>query len=93
MSEENGNGTFIKTPWGSIGGKKTAELITILSLVALGVIGYAFWEHKAEAKTNSETLNAVMKDLAVAVREGNCINSYPEAERESKVEVCKLRSR
>lgn len=92
MSEENG-GTEIKTPWGSISGKKTAELIAILSLCALGVIGYALWEHKAEAKAHGDTLNSVMKDLAVAVREGNCINSYPEAERETKVEVCKLRSR
>lgn len=95
MSElQEGNGNLeVKTPWGSFSGKRTAELIAILSLCILGVLGYAFWEHKLEAKASGDSLTAVMKDLATAIREGNCINSYPEAERESRVQQCKLISR
>lgn len=88
MSDDNG-GTKLKTPWFEINGKKTAEVIAILSLCLLFLLAWVLWEHKADAKSNGDSLNAGMKDMAQAIREGNCINSYPEAERENKVELCK----
>ena len=89
QEEEKNGGLEVKTQWGSVSGKKVAEFITILSLCVMGIIGYAFWEHKLDAKASGESLTATMKDMAQAIREGNCINSYPEAERENKVEFCK----
>ena len=90
MSDDNGSGE-IKTPIGSVSfsGKKTAEFIAILSLCLLFVVAWVMWEHKADAKEHGDSLNAVMKDLAQAVREGNCINAYPEADRENKIDLCR----
>ena len=90
MTEETQSGE-IKTPLGSVSfsGKKTAEVIAILSLCLLFLLAWVLWEHKADAKGHGDSLTSVMKDMAQAIREGNCINSYPEAERESKIEMCK----
>lgn len=87
MNEETG--VEINTPWGSAKGKKTAEVIAIISLCLLCLFAWVLWEHKADAKTQGDTLTTTMKDMAQAIREGNCINSYPEAVRESKIEQCR----
>lgn len=63
--------------------------VCLATLLGVILIGYVVFEHKADARTHGESLTAVMKDMAQAIREGNCINSYPEAERENKIETCK----
>lgn len=94
MSDQNGNGADVdlKVAGQEIRLKNVKSLNTILTLgafVAACFAAYLLFDHKADAKANAETLTAVMKDMAQAIREGNCINSYPEAERETKVELCK----
>ena len=63
MSEENTSGS-ITTPVGSVSfnGKKTAEIITILLLAVLGVVGYALWEHKAEAKEGHSKIERQLEE-------------------------------
>jgi hypothetical protein len=98
MSEEKQNGADVdlKIAGQEVKLKNVKSLNTILTLIAaVGVCfgTYLLVEHKADAKSNGETLTSVMKDMAQAIREGNCINSYPEHERKDNVELCKVRAR
>lgn len=105
MSEEQQNGADVDV---SIAGqqvklkniKSLNTLATVATLVLVCVLGYAFWEHKVDAKAEGLARDSMLttafkeiansqKEMAQAVREGNCINSYPEAERETKVEQCR----
>ena len=95
MSEDN-NSTSLKTKWFEISGKKTAELITVLSLVVTAVIGFAVWEHKAdtrvmasEFKEAQHEVKDVLKEIAVGLRENNCLTTFKEQDREAKSEFCK----
>ena len=99
MSEDNNN-TSLKTKWFEISGKKTAELITVLSLVVTAVIGFAVWEHKsdtrvmaAEFKEAQHDVKDVLKEIAVGLRENNCLTTFKEEAREAKAEFCKRISR
>jgi len=95
MSEENGNGTEIKTPWGSISGKRTAELITIISLSLTGVLAYAFWEHKNDAKTAGSEVVLAIKEFTAAQRDSNkeqritnCLIALEPQERKGALDRC-----
>ena len=78
MSEDNGT-TTIETKWGKISGRKTSELIAVLSLCALAVVGYGFHKHEESTKDdnkqfrevitkNNSDLTGALKDLAVATQ-------------------------
>ena len=77
--------------------KNLNTLVCVLILVILCAAipaGYSmFTAHAADTKDAGRELTAALKDMAQAVREGNCINSHPEAIRESKLESCKRQSR
>ena len=90
MSDDNGSGE-IKTPIGSVSfsGKKTAEVIAILSLCLLFVLAWVLWEHKADAKEQQESLTTVMKEMVSAQREQNCLIAIKQDERENKAEFCR----
>lgn len=98
MSDENTTGADVDV---SIAGqqvklknvKSLNTLATVATLIVVVLIGYVIVEHKADAKSNADSLTFVMKDMAQAIREGNCINSFPEAERENKVQQCKVMAR
>lgn len=98
MKDEHPNGADVdlKIAGQEVRLKNVKSLNTILTLVAAGAtlfVVYLIFEHKADAKSHSDSLTAVMKDMAQAIREGNCLNAYPEAEREAKVEWCKRMAR
>lgn len=80
--------------------KSLNTLATVATLILVCVLGYAFWEHKVDAKADGLARDSALtsafkeiassqKDMAQAVREGNCLNSFKEAERELKVEHCR----
>lgn len=80
MSEDNGN-TTLKTKWFEVSGKKTAELITILSLVVTALIGFAVWEHRNEAKAGQEKIDTAIDGLASSQKFFACIISQPQEKR------------
>lgn len=73
--------------------KSLNTLATVATLIIVVLIAYALWEHKIDARASSVEQQNAFTDMARAIREGNCINSYPEAVRADKVELCKARSR
>lgn len=105
MAEESGNGADVdvsiagqQVKLKNI--KSLNTLATVATLILVCVLGYAFWEHKVDAQAQGMARDSMLttafkeisnsqKEMAQAVREGNCINSFPEAERENKVEHCR----
>lgn len=73
--------------------KSLNTLATVATLIVVVLLAYALWEHKLDARASASEQQSAFKDMAQAIREGNCINSYPEADRADKVELCKARSR
>lgn len=69
--------------------KSLNTLATVATLILVVLLVYAFWEHKIDAQAGGVAQNSALTNLVQAVREGNCINSYPESERENKIEFCK----
>ena len=63
--------TSIQTPLGSVSfnGKRTAEFISILSLCALMIVGYALWEHKTDADNNATDIKILLKEVSNANRD------------------------
>lgn len=97
MAEEtNGADVDVSIAGQQVKLKNVKSLNTILTLVAAGAalfVVYLVIEHKADAKTQSDSQISVMKDMAQSIREGNCLNAHPEAVRETKVEQCKRLAR
>ena len=92
MSEENGNTEGgIKTPLGELSfkGKRTAEFITILSLLLLAVLATLYWTHEktSERQTNEfivalRELSEVGREQARSQRMTSCLLSLPQEKRE-----------
>ena len=59
-----------------------ATVATLIILCTAAAYGYTHIQ-------DSREVAVAMRDMAQAIREGNCINSYPEHVRESRVEHCK----
>lgn len=80
MSDDCGSNAEITTPLGSVklGGKRTAEMITIVSLVVLGILSYTVYMMYG----TMQGVSGAIRDLAVAQRELTCIISRPQDERE-----------
>jgi hypothetical protein len=93
----NGNGTVeIKTPLfsGRFSGKRMAEFISVLSLIALVAIGMGLWQHKedAHASTTAQTkafekMIEVQEQMLQAQREQNCLIAMKPENR--SIDFCK----
>lgn len=102
MSENSSSESTITTPLGSVAwkGKRMSEFIAILCLCLLFLLSYVLWEHKAEAKTDSLNLAAVIQQMAAAqtamvqaTREQTCILRFDQKERQVNADFCKQISR
>ena len=102
MPEDERTEIAINTPagGGTIKTKQIAEVIAVLSLAALGFLGYVIYEHKRDAVRGADQLTEAIKDLATtnnrmvaAQREMNCLIAMPqekrEAEYQSSFSLCK----
>lgn len=72
-----------------ITGKKTAEIIAVLSLVVLGWMGFVLWQHSGEAKAGNDKLHDGINRMVRAQLEMTCLLGFPESERERKSAWCK----
>lgn len=63
-----------------LGGKRVAEIVAILSLVALAVLGYTVYMMHGTLSG----VSSAIRDLAQAQRELTCIISRPQDEREKE---------
>lgn len=101
MSEENGDTKLDVSKSGiSISGKKTAELITILSLVVTAILAFGLWAHDKSTASSAENLHQILKEsnetqkaMLQAQREQNCLISLPQGQRENQAQFCKQISR
>ena len=99
MPEENDNNSKagITTPLGSLSfsGKRVSEFIAILSLSILGVIGYAFWDHKDDSKDIGNQMVIAVKEMTKAQLDNNreqrvmnCLISLEQKDRPSRLAEC-----
>lgn len=72
-----------------ITGKKTAEIIAILSLVVLAWVGFVVWQHSGEAKAGNEKLQVGIEQMVQSMQELTCLLGFPEKDRELKADFCK----
>lgn len=77
-----------KNKTATISGKKTAEVIAILSLVVLGIMGVALWQHSTESKAGTEKLNDALERMVQGQTQATCLLGFPEQQRESKARWC-----
>lgn len=91
MSEDE-NGTSIELDAEhktlKVTGKKTAELIAVLSLVVLAWMGWVLYTHSNEAKAGTERLGDAIERMVQAQIQGTCLLGFPEAQREAKARWC-----
>lgn len=71
-----------------ISGKKTAEIIAILSLVAMVWMGWVIFTHSAEAKTGVERLNDAMERMVQSQVQATCLLGFTESERGQRRQWC-----
>lgn len=83
----------IKTPLGELSfkGKKTAEFITILSLLVLAVLSTLYWNHDKNTEKSSLGTNQALTKISDAVERSTkaqrlmtCIISLPQERREQE---------
>ena len=96
MSEDNGNGTTtLKTKWFELTGRRTSEIITVISLVSVSVLGYAFYQHEKGSEQRDNQFIAAMKDFTIATKEGvqaqrvmNCLLTLDQKDRQAQLSTC-----
>lgn len=71
-----------------ITGKKTAEIIAILSLLVMTWMGYALFTHSAEAKTGVDRLNDAIERMVQSQVQATCLLGFVEAERAQRRQWC-----
>lgn len=73
----------IPTPLGpvSFNGKRTAEFISVLLAVGVGIMAYILWDHQRDARENAQTVQHYLKQNVEAQRMMNCLLSLPQEER------------
>lgn len=71
-----------------ITGKKTAELIAILSLVVMAWMGWVLWTHSGEAKAGVDKLNDAIERMVQSQVQATCLLGFAEAQREAKARWC-----
>lgn len=89
--ESRGESGFeVKTPLGTArySGKRMAELVSVLALVALTVIGMGLWWHSEDSRANSSAINQAFREMVLvqrqmlqAQREQNCLIAMKPEER------------
>lgn len=87
MSEENTEVSVSKDGI-SLKGKKTAEIIAILSAIGVLWVGWVMLEHKAEAKETGVSLVAALKEISQSNRVLACLMATKQEEREVKLAQC-----
>jgi len=97
MAEETNSTASITTPAGSFSfsGKRMAEFISVILLCLFGIMAYAFWEHKTDARElQSAFLSAirestqVQKEQVVAQRVMNCLLTIDQKDRQNQLANC-----
>jgi len=88
-----------KLPFGSFH-VKGVDIVGIGTFVVVGIIAYALWNHKDEARDIGANFSAAVKEMTAAQvqmvqaqREQNCLLIYPQDKREAAYETCKRVSR
>lgn len=71
-----------------ITGKKTAEIIAVLSLVVMGWMGWVLWTHSSEAKIGVDRLGDAIERMVQGQTQATCLLGFPEAQREAKARWC-----
>jgi hypothetical protein len=93
MTEETEVSVEAETPVGKVRGRmsgKDAHLVASVSTLIFAILILVLtWQHAVYAAQRDESQAKVLHEILQAVREGNCINSLPEAQRDAKAEWCK----
>lgn len=71
-----------------ITGKKTAEIIAILSLIAMMWMGWVLYTHASEAKAGVDRLGDAIERMVQGQTQATCLLGFPEAQREAKARWC-----
>ncbi len=66
---------------------------TVLTMIGVGVLSYAFYAHATDTKDASKDLVMALKDMTQAAREQNCLMAFPVERREANVDLCKRLSK
>lgn len=72
-----------------ISGKKTAEIIAILSAIGVLWIGWVLYTHNNEAKAGQDRLHDGINRMVRAQLQMTCLLGFPESQREAKATWCK----
>lgn len=72
----------------TIAGKRTAEIIAVLSLVVMAWLGWVTYTHSMETKASFDRLGEAMERLVQTNTQGTCLLGFPEAQREAKARWC-----
>lgn len=94
MSEPNGADVEVEVAGQKVNlrnVKSLNTLATVLTLVIVCVLGYAFYVHAGETKDQSKDLVNALKEMTQAAREQNCLISMPIDRRDP--ELCRRLSR
>lgn len=95
MSDEERTEASVTTPAGSASfkGKKTAEFITVLLAVGVGIMAYVLWAHERKSYDDRADMKTVLHKLSESIdnnakeqRITNCLIAAPQNER--SVEFC-----
>lgn len=95
MPDDDRTEAGISTPAGSFSfkGKRTAEFITILLALGVGIMGYVLYAHDRDDRETKQDLKKVLEKLSDSIdsstkeqRVTNCLIASPQNER--SVEFC-----
>lgn len=68
---------------------RSSDMIGAGTFVVVCLLGYAFYLHSMDTKETNQLLISVLKDMAQAQREQNCLIALPQDRRERESEFCK----
>lgn len=71
-----------------ITGKKTAEIIAILSLVTMVWMGWVLYSHSTEAKAGVDRLNDAIERMVQSQVQATCLLGFVESERGQRRQWC-----
>ena len=89
MDDPNGNtNAEIPTPLGplKLTGKKTAEFITVILAIGVGVMSYVIWVHARDSEERDVKIERAISNSASAQRFFACIIAQPQEKRMQQVE-------
>lgn len=89
MAEENGTtSTSVETPVGkfSFSGKRTAEFITIILSIGVGILAYIIWVHAGTADRHQLAVEMAMSKMSGSTRFFACVIAHPQEQRMQQIE-------